>query len=145
MHASSEKDRVSHAPILFHSVTFQNLTSAHAAIVSEASPLTFIDCTFVNVNVKALVHIKYNDFFKWQEGSVYPICDTSSVYLPLVFRNTQMENVYGFDVLWGENKQPAIAQARSSNLVRIIQTNDLSITSFSSLSPAASKQNRCRA
>ena len=126
IHIMSVSDRETHAPIVLRDVTFQSLVSSQAAIVSEASPLTFIDCTFLNMSVKALVHIKYNDFFKWQDGSVYTICDSSNVYIPLVFRNTQMENVYGFDVLWGENKQPVIAQANSSNLVRIIQTNDLS-------------------
>ena len=71
------------APILFRGVTVQHLHGADAAIVSEASPLTFQHCEFVNMSVHTLIHIQYNDNFRWQDGSIYSMCNPSNVYLPL--------------------------------------------------------------
>eukprot|EP00945_MAST-04E_sp_MAST-4E-sp1_P002001 g2001.t1 len=103
------------------------------AVVMKNQKVVFRTRTAYMAHRSALVYSHYNDMLKWQFGRDYIystlsgeyICDSSNVYLPLVFRNTRIENVHGYDVLWGENKQPVVAKVNGSELAKIVQNRDL--------------------
>eukprot|EP00944_MAST-04C_sp_MAST-4C-sp1_P003125 g3125.t1 len=107
-------------PVVLKSVHFQNvIVEQYAVIVSDASPLTLINTSFINISAPKLVDLGYGETLYWAEPSAFAsidsICSTNShLWLPLVIQNAKKLNVRvnESDIVWNENVQPVVAYLR---------------------------------